>query len=60
MSDKALERAQDMAQKITDNLGGYGLFSMEFFVKGDEVYFSKVAPRPHDTGMVTMVSQNIS
>ncbi len=60
MSDKALERAQEMAQKITDNLGGYGLYSMEFFVKGDEVYFSKVAPRPHDTGMVTMASQNIS
>lgn len=60
MSDRALERAQEMAKKICDNLGGFGLFSLEFFVKGDDVYFSKVAARPHDTGMVTMASQNIS
>ncbi|MBT6177628.1 MAG: formate-dependent phosphoribosylglycinamide formyltransferase [Deltaproteobacteria bacterium] len=60
MPAKALERAHEMAEKIVNNLGGYGLYSMEFFVKEDEVYFSKVAPRPHDTGMVTMTSQNIS
>lgn len=60
MSDLALERSQDMAQKITDALGGYGLFGVELFIKGDDVYFSEVSPRPHDTGMVTMISQDLS
>ena len=52
--------AQTMAKAITDDLGGAGLFGVEFFVKGDTVYFSELSPRPHDTGMVTMISQNIS
>jgi len=52
--------AQAMAKTITDDLGGAGLFGVEFFVKGDVVYFSELSPRPHDTGMVTMISQNIS
>ncbi len=60
MSDTALERARDIARKITDALGGYGIFGVEMFVKGDEVIFSEVSPRPHDTGMVTMISQDMS
>jgi len=60
MSDTALERARDIARKITDALGGYGIFGVEMFVKGDEVIFSEVSPRPHDTGMVTMNSQDMS
>lgn len=60
MSSIALAKSQDMAAKITDALGGYGLFGVEFFIKGDEVYFSEVSPRPHDTGMVTMISQDLS
>lgn len=60
MSPVALERARDIARKITDALGGYGLFGVELFVKGDEVIFSEVSPRPHDTGMVTMISQDLS
>ncbi|MCM1310791.1 MAG: formate-dependent phosphoribosylglycinamide formyltransferase [Bacteroides sp.] len=60
MSPQALERAQQIALKITDALGGYGLFGVELFVKGDEVIFSEVSPRPHDTGMVTMISQDLS
>ena len=52
MSDLALETCQKIAEKVTSALGGYGLFGVEFFVKGDEVYFSEVSPRPHDTGMV--------
>ena len=60
MSPMALERAQAMAKTITDNLGGYGLFGVELFIKGDTVYFSEVSPRPHDTGMVTMISQDLS
>ena len=60
MSDIALERARDIARKITDALGGYGIFGVEMFVKGDEVIFSEVSPRPHDTGMVTMISQDMS
>lgn len=60
MSRRALENAQQMAGTITGNLGGDGLFGVEFFVKGDEVVFSEVSPRPHDTGMVTMISQNLS
>jgi phosphoribosylglycinamide formyltransferase 2 len=57
MSPLALQRAQDIAQKVTSNLGGRGLFGVELFVKGDEVWFSEISPRPHDTGMVTMCSQ---
>ena len=57
MSPLALQRTRDIAQKITDNLGGLGIFGVELFVKGDEVWFSEVSPRPHDTGMVTMCSQ---
>lgn len=57
MSSLALERAQDIARQVTENLGGRGLFGVELFVKGDEVWFSEVSPRPHDTGMVTMCSQ---
>lgn len=60
MSPKALARAQEMAALITANLGGRGIFGVEFFVKGDEVWFSEVSPRPHDTGMVTMASQVLS
>ena len=57
MSEKALENAQHIAKQITANLGGCGLFGVELFVKGDEVWFSEVSPRPHDTGMVTMITQ---
>ena len=60
MSDAALNAAQDMAKTVTDSLGGYGLFGVELFIKGDEVIFSEVSPRPHDTGMVTMISQDLS
>ncbi len=60
MSPIALERARNIARKITDALGGYGIFGVELFVKGDEVIFSEVSPRPHDTGMVTMISQDLS
>lgn len=60
MSPKALERAQEIARKITDDLGGWGLFGVELFVKGDEVWFSEVSPRPHDTGLVTLASQVLS
>ena len=58
MSAPALTRAQDIAKRITDNLGGRGLFGVELFVRGDEVWFSEVSPRPHDTGMVTMCTQS--
>lgn len=57
MSVKALERARDIAGKVTEALGGYGIFGVELFVKGDDVWFSEVSPRPHDTGLVTLVSQ---
>jgi phosphoribosylglycinamide formyltransferase 2 len=57
MSAKALARSREIAQKVTDNLGGRGIFGVELFVKGDHVWFSEVSPRPHDTGMVTMISQ---
>ena len=57
MSPLALERARDIAQQVTANLGGQGLFGVELFVSGDEVWFSEVSPRPHDTGLVTLVSQ---
>ncbi|MEO2082813.1 MAG: formate-dependent phosphoribosylglycinamide formyltransferase [Desulfurobacteriaceae bacterium] len=60
MSEVALEKAKEMAKAVTDALGGYGIFGCEFFVKGDTVWFSEVSPRPHDTGMVTMASQNMS
>lgn len=60
MSNAALESAKIIAKKVTDALGGYGIFGVELFVKGDEVIFSEVSPRPHDTGMVTMISQDMS
>ncbi len=60
MSTKAIESARDIAKKVTDALGGYGIFGVELFIKGDEVIFSEVSPRPHDTGMVTMISQDLS
>lgn len=60
MSDTALQQAQQIAKKVVTELGGYGLFGMEFFVKGDEVYFNEVSPRPHDTGLVTLLSQDAS
>lgn len=60
MSEAALNKSKDVATKITDALGGYGLFGVELFIKGDDVYFSEVSPRPHDTGMVTMISQDLS
>lgn len=60
MSPVALERAQAIARAVTDNLGGFGLFGVELFVRGDEVLFSEVSPRPHDTGLVTLASQDLS
>jgi len=57
MSNTALEKARDIAKKVTDNLGGRGIFGVELFIKGDNVWFSEVSPRPHDTGMVTMATQ---
>jgi len=60
MSEAALEKARDMARKVTTSLGGNGLFGVELFIKGDEVYFSEVSPRPHDTGLVTLISQDLS
>lgn len=60
MSALALERSKAMAEKVTAALGGRGLFGVELFIKGDEVYFSEVSPRPHDTGMVTLISQDLS
>ncbi len=60
MSDKALARSQEIARKVTGALGGRGLFGVELFVKGDDVWFSEVSPRPHDTGLVTLMSQYFS
>ncbi|MDE6237095.1 MAG: formate-dependent phosphoribosylglycinamide formyltransferase, partial [Muribaculaceae bacterium] len=60
MSEKAIENAREIAAKITEALGGYGIFGVELFIKDDEVIFSEVSPRPHDTGMVTMISQDKS
>lgn len=60
MTPEAVAEAKRMAKAVVDNLGGYGLFGVEFFVKGDEVIFSELSPRPHDTGMVTLISQNLS
>ena len=60
MTDAALAQAEDIAKKVTDALCGYGIFGVEMFVEGDNVIFSEVSPRPHDTGMVTMISQDLS
>ena len=60
MSEVAIAQAKDIAKKVTDALGGYGIFGVELFVCGDKVLFSEVSPRPHDTGMVTMISQDLS
>ncbi|WP_324015495.1 formate-dependent phosphoribosylglycinamide formyltransferase [Aeromonas hydrophila] len=60
MSELALARAKEVAAKVVEALGGYGLFGVELFIKGDEVWFSEVSPRPHDTGMVTLISQDLS
>jgi phosphoribosylglycinamide formyltransferase 2 len=60
MSEKALAAAEHMAKTVTAALGGKGLFGVELFIKGDEVIFSEVSPRPHDTGLVTLVSQDLS
>ena len=60
MSQDAIEKAEAIAKAITDALGGYGIFGVELFIKGDDVIFSEVSPRPHDTGMVTMISQDMS
>lgn len=59
MSETALKNAQQVAESVTSSLGGYGIFGVELFIKGDTVYFSEVSPRPHDTGMVTMISQDL-
>lgn len=60
MSEAALRRSQQIARAITDDLGGWGVFGVELFVKGDEVWFSEVSPRPHDTGLVTLIAQDLS
>ncbi|MHB1115731.1 formate-dependent phosphoribosylglycinamide formyltransferase [Sideroxydans sp.] len=60
MSEVALQRSRDIAKKVTDDLGGLGLFGVELFIKGDRVWFSEVSPRPHDTGMVTMCTQRFN
>lgn len=60
MSDIAKQKAEDIAKRLTDGLGGRGIFGVELFIKGDEVYFSEVSPRPHDTGMVTLITQSQS
>ena len=60
MSEVAKAKARDIAKKITDALGGRGIFGVELFVKGEDVIFSEVSPRPHDTGMVTMITQDLS
>lgn len=60
MSEAALEKSKEIAQKVTEALGGRGLFGVELFIREDEVFFSEVSPRPHDTGMVTMISQDLS
>ncbi|MBL1432397.1 MAG: formate-dependent phosphoribosylglycinamide formyltransferase [Gammaproteobacteria bacterium] len=57
MSEKALEKSKKIAKTVTDNLGGRGIFGVELFIRGDDVWFSEVSPRPHDTGMVTMITQ---
>lgn len=60
MSPKALQNAQETATKVVKNLAGYGIYGVELFIKGDDIYFSEVSPRPHDTGLVTLISQNLS
>lgn len=60
MSPSVLKSSQEIGRKVVEALGGYGLFGVELFIKGDEVYFSEVSPRPHDTGMVTLISQDLS
>lgn len=60
MSEKAFERSTDIARAVVENLGGYGLYGVELFIKGDDVWFSEVSPRPHDTGLVTLMSQDLS
>ncbi len=60
MSDIALNKAQHAAEKVVNALGGYGLFGVELFIKGDDIYFNEVSPRPHDTGLVTLISQDLS
>jgi phosphoribosylglycinamide formyltransferase 2 len=60
MSEAALAKSQEIAKKVTEALGGRGIFGVELFIKGDEVYFSEVSPRPHDTGLVTLISQDLS
>lgn len=60
MSELALQKVQEIAAKVVKELGGYGLFGMEFFIKDNDVYFNEVSPRPHDTGLVTLVSQDLS
>ena len=60
MSERALGQARDMARRVVDALGGHGLFGVEYFIVGDEAIFSELSPRPHDTGMVTSISQNLS
>lgn len=60
MAALALQRSRDIAKKVTDDLGGLGIFGVELFVKGDQVWFSEVSPRPHDTGMVTMCTQRLN
>jgi len=60
MSEVALEKAQDIAHRVTENLGGNGIFGVELFIKGNDVIFSEVSPRPHDTGLVTLISQDLS
>jgi phosphoribosylglycinamide formyltransferase 2 len=60
MSDLAINKARDIAMRITEALGGRGIFGVELFIRGDDVIFSEVSPRPHDTGMVTMITQDQS
>ncbi len=60
LNESVLDKAQKIAKRVTDNLGGVGLFGVEFFIKGDEVIFSELSPRPHDTGLVTLISQNLN
>ena len=60
MSPATIAAAEDIARKVVGDLGGYGIFGVEFFVKGEEVIFSELSPRPHDTGIVTLISQNLS
>lgn len=60
MNEKALARSKEIAEAVAGNLGGYGVYGVELFIKGDDVWFSEVSPRPHDTGLVTLVSQDLS